>query len=846
MMRQTNLWEGFKKWFSAGDRGGQRVARICSGIVILIGCLGLVGWSFNISVFKSVLPGTATMKANTALCLILAGVSLGLKTRIQWSIRATRIAQGCAIAVGTIGLLTLSQYFFGWDLGIDQLLFQDQPISAKDSYPGRMGDNTALNFVLIGGALWLTGRRIRYSNAIAQLATVGAAAIALLALLGYAYHVEVFYQFIVYSSAMSINTAVAFLVLSGGILGLRSDRGLMQPLTQNTIGSIAARRFILLAIVIPAILGWLILQGLRAKLYNPAFSLALLVVALTFILVTLIWKTTQNLNNMESDRKRSSDRLRSSEERFELAQAVANFAPWEWDNSTGRVVWSEESYALFGISPDNATLFDTLWRSLIDPEDIATVEAAMQQCLTTGSTEVEYRIHHPELGVRWIFSRGGVALDNPSLVRGVSFDFTDRKQAELERHQNQEMIRRQLAEIEAIYQTAPIGLAILDRDLRFVRLNQGLAEINGISIADHLGRTIREIVPDLADTVEPMFRQVLATGEPLLNLEINGETAAQPGIQRTWLESWFPLKDANGEIIGINAVVQEITQRKQAEQELQRSEAAFRTISNAAPALVWACDAAGNNIYMNDRWCEYTGQTLAEAAEYGWAAMMHPEDMERILPYWERCQQTGELYEGEVRYRRRDGEYRWHAFRALPRRNLQGQIEAWYGLSFDTHDRKQDQLNDQFLNDLDQRLRQLSDADAMAWETVSRIGEYLNVDLCSWDTVDLQADTITVQQEWRQAHFESVRGVHRMSEYLLPQVIDHHRTGQTLAIEDVTTHDYTAPVADNILQHNIRALIAVPWVEAERWVAMLVVNSCSVRHWRSDEVGLLQETVARL
>jgi GAF domain-containing protein len=119
----------------------------------------------------------------------------------------------------------------------------------------------------------------------------------------------------------------------------------------------------------------------------------------------------------------------------------------------------------------------------------------------------------------------------------------DRKQAEEDLLQAQAIAQRQLVEIEAIYQTAPIGLAILDPDLRYERINQRLAEINGIAMTDHIGRTVREIVPNLADENEPLLRGVLETGEPLLNVEISGETIAQPGVYRTWIENCYPLKD---------------------------------------------------------------------------------------------------------------------------------------------------------------------------------------------------------------------------------------------------------------------------------------------------------------
>ncbi|MFT3770036.1 MAG: ATP-binding protein [Minicystis sp.] len=95
-----------------------------------------------------------------------------------------------------------------------------------------------------------------------------------------------------------------------------------------------------------------------------------------------------------------------------------------------------------------------------------------------------------------------------------------------------------------------------------MRINERLAEINGVPAADHLGKTVREVLPGLADAVEPLFQRVLATGEPLVEMEIEGETPARPGVRRTWRESFFPLHDDGGALLGINIVCEEITERK--------------------------------------------------------------------------------------------------------------------------------------------------------------------------------------------------------------------------------------------------------------------------------------------
>ncbi len=130
--------------------------------------------------------------------------------------------------------------------------------------------------------------------------------------------------------------------------------------------------------------------------------------------------------------------------------------------------------------------------------------------------------------------------------------------------------QQRLAEIETIYQSAPIGLGVLDRELRFVRVNQRLAEMNGLPVEAHLGHTVCELLPNLADQAEAMLRPILETGEPLLKVEVRGETPAQPGEQRAWVESFWPLKDGD-RIIGISIVCEEVTERKRIEAERQQA-----------------------------------------------------------------------------------------------------------------------------------------------------------------------------------------------------------------------------------------------------------------------------------
>jgi PAS domain S-box-containing protein len=137
--------------------------------------------------------------------------------------------------------------------------------------------------------------------------------------------------------------------------------------------------------------------------------------------------------------------------------------------------------------------------------------------------------------------------------------------------------RREVAEIRAIYDTAPVGLCVLDRELRYVRINDRLAEINGLAAANHIGRTVRDVVPRLADAAEPLMRRVIEAGEPVLDVELSGETAASPGETRYWVEHFLPLRDDAGVPFGLNVLVEDVTERRRAELEIRDAYEKART-----------------------------------------------------------------------------------------------------------------------------------------------------------------------------------------------------------------------------------------------------------------------------
>jgi PAS domain S-box-containing protein len=152
-----------------------------------------------------------------------------------------------------------------------------------------------------------------------------------------------------------------------------------------------------------------------------------------------------------------------------------------------------------------------------------------------------------------------------------------------------------LAELQAVYDSVAVGLCVLDTDLRWVRINAKMAEINGSPAADHVGRSVRELLPRVADAIEPMLRGIIATGEPVLGIEVTGETPAQPGVKRVWLADYLPLRSAAGQVIAINIVAQEVTASRAAEEHRRR----LVQLIEHSPDFIGLAGPDGRVIFLN-------------------------------------------------------------------------------------------------------------------------------------------------------------------------------------------------------------------------------------------------------
>ena len=167
----------------------------------------------------------------------------------------------------------------------------------------------------------------------------------------------------------------------------------------------------------------------------------------------------------------------------------------------------------------------------------------------------------------------------------------------LERARAEARARRALLEqaetasaLNALIANAPIGFAFFDRGHRYTRINDLLAQINGIPAQAHLGRSIEDLLPINAKVVGPVLDQVFATGEPVSGIEVDGETPASPGELRCWLTGFFPVLDRDGAVVEVGATVVDITERKRAEAQLRTSEERLRLATEHAEVGFWDVD----------------------------------------------------------------------------------------------------------------------------------------------------------------------------------------------------------------------------------------------------------------
>jgi two-component system, sensor histidine kinase and response regulator len=286
-------------------------------VAIIVGCVVLIGWTLDFGVFGRVLPGAVAMNPVSAMGLVLAGVSAWLVQDEQAHGRVRWIAQICAILVALVGMARLLQALFGFEPGIDRVLFPDRLASeaAATGFPNRMALDTALDFFLIGVSLLCLDGRTRGARRVSRYAALAVVVLSVLAFAGYLYGVDDLYG----NTSYIPIAAMTFVVLSAGVLCARPERGLMAVVTSRNLGGVVARRLLPAAILVPLVLGWLRLRGQQIGFYGTELGVSLITVANMVVLAALVWWSARLIYRLDHERRRSAEEMRIARERAEEA-----------------------------------------------------------------------------------------------------------------------------------------------------------------------------------------------------------------------------------------------------------------------------------------------------------------------------------------------------------------------------------------------------------------------------------------------------------------------------------------------------------------------------------------------
>ncbi|HEV8216023.1 MAG TPA: HAMP domain-containing sensor histidine kinase [Gemmatimonadaceae bacterium] len=305
---------------SASARATGIAALVCSSVGLLV----LAAWALDPETTRGALGGIA-MPPNTALAFLIAGASLWIQRQPRVSTLGRVVALALATSVLALGALSFAERAFDLRLGIGRLLFENRLASYPDLSSSGMATNSAVAFVLAGGALIVLDAPSRWWGRTAQWLATAGLLIASAAIVGYLYDVRALYQ-VDSAAAMAVSSAIAFFALHAGLLFSRSDASWPGVLLAKDAGGTMARRLLVAVCAVPLALGWLLIHLNKDALASREAGVALLVVALTAVLMMVVIRAAtavrvgeaaiQALLEREADARLQAERANNAKNDF--------------------------------------------------------------------------------------------------------------------------------------------------------------------------------------------------------------------------------------------------------------------------------------------------------------------------------------------------------------------------------------------------------------------------------------------------------------------------------------------------------------------------------------------------
>jgi PAS domain S-box-containing protein len=381
--------------------------------------------------------------------------------------------------------------------------------------------------------------------------------------------------------------------------------------------------------------------------------------------------------------------LRRREAYLAEAQRLSHTGSFGWTPDTGENVWSEETYRIFEYDPAEKVTLDMIIER-VHPEDRNLVLELVKQASTSGGAiDCEYRLLFADGRVKHlhVLAKPLQSACDSLEFAGAVIDITEAKRAE-------KTLRKSERELRTLIDIIPahVGTSLPDGTVDF--LSQSWLDYSGETRDEAMGwGWAGTIHPDDVDRVLANWQAGLASGEPV-EQELRCRRA--DGVYHWFLNRWLPLRDDEGKIVKWYGILFDVNALKETESALQTREHQLVGIIETIPSMLWSLWPNGEPSHLSKRFLEYFGAPFEEFLNWGWVRIIHPDDREETGKAFARALETGELFNVINRWRRADGEYRWHHTMGEPLRDPDGKIIQWYGLSVDIDDRKraEDHLRD--------------------------------------------------------------------------------------------------------------------------------------------------------
>jgi PAS domain S-box-containing protein len=538
----------------------------CSVLVVAFGVWVLTGWALHIQILKSILPGQVAVKANTAVCFILVGVALWFLRKEQppvasgWKL-AAKIASTIA---SVVGLLSLLEFLWGWDLGIDQLLFRAGPEDIPGSVrPGLMSPIAALGFFWLGPGLLLLHAKSTLGRWSAQLLSAGVAIASVFGIMDFVLDANTTHTYI------SPITALMLSLISFGLMFAVTQSGLGALVANATLGGTLTRRLLPAAILVPLVIGWARWKGQMGGLYSDWTGVALMTVLCIVLLASLAVWTSFLVDRGDRERRQGEESV------SQMASIVTSSNDGIIGKTLDGVVtsWNPGAQAIYGYSAQ-----EIIGQSIcvIIPmdrrEEFATIMERVKQ---------DEKVSHYE--TVWVRKDGQtiqVSLsvspvkDGAGKIVGVSTiarDFTERKRAE-------EKVTKASLYARSLIEASLDPLVTISKDGKIMDVNRGTELATGISREKLIGSDFSDYFtqPDKArQGYQRVFVEETVRDYPLAIRQVSGRV-----IDVLYNASVF--RNELGEIEGIFAAARDVTEQKRAEEKLRQASLYARSLIEAS------------------------------------------------------------------------------------------------------------------------------------------------------------------------------------------------------------------------------------------------------------------------